>query len=54
MSALVGVKYNPVLKVFYNRLLESGKPKKVVLTACMRKLITILNCMMKNGQKWQS
>ena len=52
MATLVGVKHNPVLKVFYNRLVESGKPKKVALTACMRKLVTILNCMVKNGEYW--
>lgn len=52
MAALVGVKHNPVLKAFYTRLVESGKPKKVALTACMRKLVTILNCMMRNGEPW--
>jgi transposase len=43
---------NPVLKVFYERLLAQGKLKKVALTACMRKLICILNVMVKRRQKW--
>ena len=37
------MRYNPTLKEFYERLLRAGKPKKVALTACMRKLLTILN-----------
>ena len=45
---------NPVLKEFYERLLKAGKPKKVALTACMRKLLTILNAMLKNGAKWEA
>ena len=44
MAALVATRYNPVLRDFYQRLCEAGKPKKVALTACMRKLLTILNC----------
>ena len=43
MGALVASRRNPVLREFYQRLLEAGKPKKVALTACMRKLLTILN-----------
>jgi transposase len=39
--------------VFYQRLLKAGKPKKVALTACMRKLLTILNAMVKSGKPWQ-
>ena len=48
MGTLVGVRYNPVLRTLYRRLLERGKAKKVALVACMRKLITILNAMLKN------
>ena len=44
--------YNPVLRAFYQRLLAAGKPKKLALTACMRKLLTILNAMVKAGQHW--
>lgn len=52
MAALVASKYNPVIKAFYERLLKAGKPKKVALTACMRKLLVILNAMLKNGTFW--
>lgn len=52
MSALVATRYNPVLKAFYERLLKAGKPKKVALVAVMRKLLTILNAMMRTGQPW--
>ena len=54
MGALVGVRYNPILKAFYQRLCEAGKAKKVALTACMRKLLTILNAMMKHRTSWQA
>lgn len=47
MAAMVASRYNPVIKVFYERLLAAGKPKKLALTACMRKLLTILNAMAK-------
>ena len=52
MGALVAGHWNPVIRDFYQRLLAAGKPKKLALTACMRKLLTILNCMLKNGQAW--
>ena len=53
MSALVAVRYNPVLKTFYGRLRDAGKPAKVALTACMRKLLTILNALVKHHTPWQ-
>jgi transposase len=53
MSTLVAVRYNPVLKRFYERLCAAGKAKKVALTACMRKLLTILNAMVKHHTPWQ-
>jgi transposase len=53
MSTLVAVRYNPVLKVFYERLRAAGKAAKVALTACMRKLLTILNAMLKHHTLWQ-
>jgi transposase len=53
MPTLVAVRYNPVLKAFYQRLLDAGKPKKVALIAAMRKLLTILNAMLKAQQPWQ-
>lgn len=52
MAALVASRHNPVIKAFYQRLLAAGKPKKVALVACMRKLLTILNAMVKSGQPW--
>lgn len=53
MAALVAVRYNPVLRAFYTRLLQAGKAKKVALTACMHKLLIILNAMLRSGQAWQ-
>jgi transposase len=53
MAALVAVRYNPVLRAFYTRLLQAGKAKKVALTACMHKLLSILNAMMRSGRAWQ-
>ena len=52
MATLVATRYNPVLQAFYQRLCAAGKPKKVALTACMRKLLTILNVMIKNNRHW--
>jgi transposase len=47
-------RHNPVLKAFYTRLIAKGKPKKVALVACMRKLIVILNVMLARGEKWDA
>lgn len=52
MSALVGTRHNPVIKEFYTRLVAAGKPQKVALTACIRKLLTILNAMLKKNEAW--
>ena len=52
MATLVATRYNPVLRDFYQRLCEAGKPKKVALTACMRKLLTIFNVMVKHNRHW--
>jgi transposase len=54
MAALVASRHNPVIKAFYDRLVEAGKPKKVALVACMRKLLTILNAMVKAGKPWDA
>lgn len=51
MAALVGLKHNPVLRVFSARLRAAGKPFKVAATACMRKLLTILNAMLHHHQR---
>jgi transposase len=54
MAALSAIRYNPVIKVFYERLLSKGKPKKVALVACMHKLLTILNAIIKSGEPWDN
>ena len=53
MAALVASRHNPVIKDFYTRLLAAGKPKKVALVACMRKLLVMLNAMLRDNQCWQ-
>ena len=53
MGALVAARHNPVIRTFYLRLLQRGKPKKVALTACMRKLLTILNAMVRTNTPWE-
>ena len=52
MATLSAVRFNPVIKAFYDRLLAAGKPKKVALTACSHKLLRILNAMARTGQPW--
>ena len=52
MGPLVATRCNPVLRTFYQRLLAAGKAKKVDLVARMRKLLTILNSMVKSGKRW--
>lgn len=54
MAALSAKKHNPVIKQFYDRLLKNGKEKKVALTACMRKLLVILNAMIRSQQPWRN
>lgn len=52
MVTLVATRFNPVIQDFYHRLLQAGKLKKVALVACMRKVLIILNAMVKNGELW--
>lgn len=52
LAALCGRRWNPQLKVFYDRLVAAGKPKKVALIACARKLLTILNAMVRDNKRW--
>jgi transposase len=52
MCTLVATKFNPTIKALYQRLLLAGKPKMVALTACMRKLLIILNAMLKTNTPW--
>lgn len=54
MAALSAVRFDPCLKAFYERLLQAGKPKKVALVACMHKLLTIINAVIKSGKPWQA
>jgi transposase len=54
MAALVASRHNPNLATFYQRLLLAGKPKKLALTAVMRKLLTILNAMIRDNTTWQN
>jgi transposase len=53
MGALVATRYNPHIKEFYERLLAAGKPKKVALVACMRKLLVILNALIRDRTLWR-
>jgi len=53
MGAIVAARFNPVIRAFYQRLQRAGKANKVALTACMRKLLTILNAMLKHRTPWR-
>lgn len=52
MAALSAIRFNPVIKPFYARLIAKGKPKKVAIVACMHKMLTILNAIMKSNKPW--
>lgn len=54
LSAMSAVRFNPHIKPFYERLVKSGKHRKVALTACIRKIVTALNAMLRDNVKWQS
>jgi len=54
MAVLSAVQHNPVIKAFYQRLVAAGKHKKVALTACIRKMITMLNAMIRDNKMWQT
>jgi transposase len=53
MPTIVAKRYNPAIKSCYDRLVNRGKPKLVALIAAMRKLLTILNVMIRDGQSWK-
>jgi transposase len=53
MSALVASRHNPTIRAFYDRLRAAGKPAKTALTACMRKLLVILNAMVRDQTRWR-
>ena len=52
MAALCATRFNPTIKIFYQRLIATGKQKKVAIVACMRKLLTIINAMIKSNSPW--
>ena len=54
MSTLSAIRFNPIIRQFYNRLTQAGKCNKVAITACMRKLLTILNAMVRDQRTWQN
>ena len=54
MAAMAATRYNPVIKTFYDRLVAAGKPKKLAITACMRKLLTILNARAKTRKPFDA
>ncbi len=53
MATIAATRFNPVIKAMYERLLKNGKQKKVASVACMRKLLTILNAMIRTNSTWQ-
>jgi transposase len=54
MAAVVAVKHNPAIRAFHGRLIAAGKPQKVAIVACMRKLLTILNAMLRDQRLWDA
>jgi len=54
MATLVACRHNPVIRLHYQKLVGLGKPKKVAIVACMRKMIITLNAMVKDGKSWQN
>lgn len=54
MATLAAVRWNRVLKAQYDRLVARGRPKKVALVACMRRLLTILNAIIRTATPWQN
>ncbi len=54
MAAWVGRRHNPVLRATYERLAAAGKPRKVALVACMRRLLVILNAIIRTGTPWKN
>ena len=52
MPMLAAIQHNPVIRAFYQRLVGRGKPRKVALTACMRKMLTILNAILREETVW--
>jgi transposase len=53
MATLSATRFNPIIQAMYQPLLKAGKPKKVAIVACMRKLLTILNAIIRSRSPWQ-
>src|SRR5262249_45687610 len=54
MATLAAIRFNNVIRAFFQRLTAAGKPKKVAITACMRKLVTILNAIVRTNSPWDA
>jgi len=54
MAMLSVIQLSPIMKALFNKLVVQGKHKKVAITACMRKMMTILNAMVRNNQEWST
>jgi transposase len=54
MATVTAITHNPVIRAFHERLIAKGKPAKVALIACLRKLLTILNAMVRDGTCWNT
>jgi transposase len=54
LACVVGIRFNPTIRRFYQRLKQAGKPSKVALVACMRELLISLNAVVKTQTQWQS
>ena len=52
MATLTAIRFNPPVRALYQRLTQAGRPAKLALTACMRKLLVILNAMIRDGRRW--
>jgi transposase len=52
MAALVAKSHNPIIREYYDRLIDAGKPPKLALTACMRKMFTMLNAIVRDQTPW--
>jgi transposase len=52
MAVVAGLRFNPTIREYYQQLVKAGKPPKVALMACMRKLLVILNAIVKSGRHW--
>jgi len=53
MATVAAIKFNPVIRAFFQRLVAAGRPGKVAVTAAMRKLLTLLNAMLRERRPWQ-